>query len=132
MSRILVVRAINTIRNFSTKKPSHASAFPVEGSTFSSPVSLSNIYPKSNLDAYKPPPNLPSCPEPGKFNGFIPMNQLTVTYSRSSGPGGQHVNKTNTKTTISFHLASAEWIPESAREKLSLLVSTESIYSLFV
>ena len=122
---MLVLRAISTIRNFSTKKSPVASAFPVGESTFSSPISLSNIYPKSNLDAYTPPNDLPTSPEPGKFNGFIPMNQLTITYARSGGPGGQHVNKTNTKTTISFHLASAEWIPESAREKLSLLVSSE-------
>lgn len=28
-----------------------------------------------------------------KFDGFIPMNKLEITYSASSGPGGQNVNK---------------------------------------
>lgn len=28
-----------------------------------------------------------------KFDGFIPINRLEITYSASSGPGGQNVNK---------------------------------------
>lgn len=28
-----------------------------------------------------------------KFNGHIPVNKLEITYSASSGPGGQNVNK---------------------------------------
>ncbi|XP_051490954.1 peptidyl-tRNA hydrolase ICT1, mitochondrial [Apus apus] len=49
----------------------------------------------------------------------IPMARLTVSYSRSSGPGGQHVNKVNTKAEVRFHLASADWIPEAVREKMA-------------
>uniref|UniRef100_A0A672UQ35 Large ribosomal subunit protein mL62 n=1 Tax=Strigops habroptila TaxID=2489341 RepID=A0A672UQ35_STRHB len=45
--------------------------------------------------------------------------RLTVTYCRSSGPGGQHVNKVNTKAEVRFHLASADWIPEAVRQKIA-------------
>ncbi|NXX80539.1 ICT1 hydrolase, partial [Urocolius indicus] len=45
--------------------------------------------------------------------------RLTISYCRSSGPGGQHVNKVNTKAEVRFHLASADWIPEAVREKLA-------------
>ncbi|NXU30946.1 ICT1 hydrolase, partial [Thalassarche chlororhynchos] len=49
----------------------------------------------------------------------IPLARLTVSYCRSSGPGGQHVNKANTKAEVRFHLASADWIPEDARQKMA-------------
>ncbi|XP_030362328.1 peptidyl-tRNA hydrolase ICT1, mitochondrial [Strigops habroptila] len=49
----------------------------------------------------------------------IPLGRLTVTYCRSSGPGGQHVNKVNTKAEVRFHLASADWIPEAVRQKIA-------------
>ncbi|NXC13861.1 ICT1 hydrolase, partial [Corythaeola cristata] len=45
--------------------------------------------------------------------------RLTVSYSRSSGPGGQNVNKVNTKAEVRFHLASADWIPEAVRQKMA-------------
>uniref|UniRef100_UPI0037E7FCB7 large ribosomal subunit protein mL62 n=1 Tax=Semicossyphus pulcher TaxID=241346 RepID=UPI0037E7FCB7 len=48
----------------------------------------------------------------------IPVERLTVSYSRSSGPGGQHVNKVSTKAEIRFHLLTAEWIPEDVRRKI--------------
>ncbi|KAL2297709.1 hypothetical protein Nmel_016271 [Mimus melanotis] len=51
----------------------------------------------------------------------IPMDRLTVSYSRSSGPGGQNVNKVNSKAEIRFHLASADWIPEAVRQKMALM-----------
>lgn len=35
-------------------------------------------------------------PDPNeRFNGFIPIEKLDITYSASSGPGGQNVNKVN-------------------------------------
>ncbi|NWT19679.1 ICT1 hydrolase, partial [Vireo altiloquus] len=49
------------------------------------------------------------------------MARLTVSYSRSSGPGGQNVNKVNSKAEVRFHLASADWIPEAVREKMALM-----------
>lgn len=57
-----------------------------------------------------------------RFNGYIPMNKITVTYSRSSGPGGQNVNKLDTKVDVRFHVESAEWISEEVRERLLIRV----------
>ncbi|XP_077407212.1 large ribosomal subunit protein mL62 [Vanacampus margaritifer] len=48
----------------------------------------------------------------------VPVDRLTVSYSRSSGPGGQHVNKVNTKTEVRFHVLTADWIPEDVRQKI--------------
>uniref|UniRef100_A0A3B4BAY7 Large ribosomal subunit protein mL62 n=1 Tax=Periophthalmus magnuspinnatus TaxID=409849 RepID=A0A3B4BAY7_9GOBI len=47
-----------------------------------------------------------------------PHERLTVSYSRSSGPGGQHVNKVNTKAEVRFHVQTADWIPEDVRQKI--------------
>ncbi|NWU04466.1 ICT1 hydrolase, partial [Urocynchramus pylzowi] len=55
----------------------------------------------------------------GAWAGFIA--RLTVSYSRSSGPGGQNVNKVNSKAEVRFHLASADWIPEAVRQKMALM-----------
>jgi len=54
-----------------------------------------------------------------RFNGVIPMKKLIVDSCRSSGPGGQHVNKRNTKVSVKFHLATADWLPEETRSKLA-------------
>ncbi|XP_076366029.1 large ribosomal subunit protein mL62 isoform X2 [Tachypleus tridentatus] len=83
---------------------------------FKSAYSLDKIYPNSGL-------NVTTIPEPPKnseekFSGYIPIDKLKISYSRSSGPGGQNVNKVNTKVEIRFHLSTADWIPESARNKM--------------
>jgi peptidyl-tRNA hydrolase ICT1 len=49
----------------------------------------------------------------------IPMDQISFSFARSSGPGGQNVNKLNTKAELRFHVASARWIPEEVRSRLA-------------
>ena len=139
MNRMLKLNFVRSVRYFSTKKPPGAeelsvSAFPQQLPSFSSPFSLDKLYPKSSLDAFTPPPDVPSGPQTDQFNGFIPTNKLTITYAGSGGPGGQHMQKSHTKVCISFHLASADWIPESARSKLSALhknnINKEGIWAI--
>lgn len=59
----------------------------------------------------------------GAFNGYIPIQELQITYSRSTGPGGQNVNKVNTKVDLRFQVASAKWLNDKEKEKLIEKVS---------
>ncbi len=51
----------------------------------------------------------------------IPENELNFTFSRSSGAGGQNVNKVNTKATLHWHPASNTTIPDSVKDRLRRL-----------
>jgi peptidyl-tRNA hydrolase ICT1 len=57
------------------------------------------------------------------FTGYIPIEELDITYSTSSGPGGQNVNKVNTKVDLRFKVESAKWLNEEVRQKLIDIVS---------
>ncbi|XP_048820757.1 peptidyl-tRNA hydrolase ICT1, mitochondrial isoform X3 [Lagopus muta] len=83
------------------------------GTEFRSAYSLDKLYPPRDGGTASDPEKA----RPAALN--IPMDRLTVSYSRSSGPGGQNVNKVNTKAEVRFHLASADWIPEAVREKMA-------------
>ncbi|WP_446010336.1 alternative ribosome rescue aminoacyl-tRNA hydrolase ArfB [Candidatus Electrothrix sp.] len=48
----------------------------------------------------------------------IPAAELFFTYSRSSGKGGQHVNKVNTKVSLTFDLEAS---PSLTEEQKTLL-----------
>ena len=41
----------------------------------------------------------------------IPLDKVDFAFARSSGPGGQNVNKLNTKAELRFEIDSASWIP---------------------
>ncbi|XP_048820756.1 peptidyl-tRNA hydrolase ICT1, mitochondrial isoform X2 [Lagopus muta] len=119
------------------------------GTEFRSAYSLDKLYPPRDGGTASDPEKA----RPAALN--IPMDRLTVSYSRSSGPGGQNVNKAvnrlnclikprnaiyciekvlfflpvNTKAEVRFHLASADWIPEAHRNKINrageLIVNSE-------
>ena len=48
----------------------------------------------------------------------VPDADLTWRFSRSSGPGGQHVNTTDTRVQLSFDLAGSEAFPEEVKQRL--------------
>lgn len=48
----------------------------------------------------------------------IPVSTFEIKHARSSGAGGQNVNKVNTKVDIRFKLANATWMPILARKCL--------------
>ncbi len=48
----------------------------------------------------------------------IPDADLTWRFSRSSGPGGQHVNKTDTRVQMSFDLAGSDAFPDELKQQM--------------
>lgn len=46
------------------------------------------------------------------------MDKIKITYSASSGPGGQNVNCVNTKVDLRFQVSSATWLSQEVRTKL--------------
>ena len=61
----------------------------------------------------------------------IPDSEISFTFSRSSGPGGQNVNKLNTRATLWFNVAGSPSLSETQREmileKLPTRISREGI-----
>ncbi|VVD01286.1 peptidyl-tRNA hydrolase ICT1, mitochondrial [Leptidea sinapis] len=82
---------------------------------YKSSISLDTLYPNSSLKlstpSFTPNPN-------EKFSGYVPIEKLDITYSASSGPGGQNVNKVHTKVDLRFKVSEADWIPQEIREKI--------------
>ena len=48
----------------------------------------------------------------------VPDADLSWQFSRSSGPGGQNVNKTDTRAQLTFDLAASEAFPEHLKERM--------------
>jgi len=48
----------------------------------------------------------------------IPLREFQFTFARSSGPGGQNVNKLNTKALLRWPLVSSPSLPEAVRQRL--------------
>jgi ribosome-associated protein len=49
----------------------------------------------------------------------IPESELTFSFARSGGPGGQNVNKVETKVTVHFDFMSSRILTEQQKERLS-------------
>ena len=48
----------------------------------------------------------------------IPLSEFNFTYSRSPGPGGQNVNKVNTKVALRWNVSKSKSLPESVRTRM--------------
>ncbi|XP_028066114.1 peptidyl-tRNA hydrolase ICT1, mitochondrial-like [Camellia sinensis] len=48
----------------------------------------------------------------------IKLDHVTVNFARSGGPGGQNVNKVNTKVDMRFNVKTAYWLSERVRERI--------------
>ncbi len=47
----------------------------------------------------------------------IPEEELRLTFSRSPGPGGQNVNKVNSKATLHWPVVASPSLPEAVRAR---------------
>jgi ribosome-associated protein len=45
----------------------------------------------------------------------IPLKEFAYTFARSSGPGGQNVNKVNSKVTLHWDVTNSPSLPEDVR-----------------
>ncbi len=66
-----------------------------------------------------------------KITAALLSAELVFTTSRSSGPGGQNVNKVNTKVTLKWDISNSEIISEEEKEilssKLASKITTEGV-----
>jgi len=49
----------------------------------------------------------------------IPLDEITVQASRSSGPGGQHANKTESRIEASFDIASSATLDDAQKARVT-------------
>ena len=65
----------------------------------------------------------------------IPLSELTFTASRSSGPGGQNVNKVNTRVTLWFDVANSprlsDWQKELIPNQLPTRINKAGVLRVF-
>ncbi len=54
----------------------------------------------------------------------IPDDEIHFTAARSSGPGGQHVNKVNTRVTLLFNLEKTDSLSEEEKRRVGSRLST--------
>ena len=54
--------------------------------------------------------------QPSAIEGRDFSNELLFSASRSRGPGGQHVNKVNTKIELRFHVESSQLLSATEKE----------------
>ena len=48
----------------------------------------------------------------------VPENQLSFSYARSPGPGGQNVNKVNTRATLVFDLEATHSLSDCQKDRI--------------
>jgi ribosome-associated protein len=53
----------------------------------------------------------------------IPVSQFSFTASRSSGPGGQNVNKVSTKVEVRFCITRSPFLSNDEKEKILIALS---------
>ena len=66
-------------------------------------------------------PPLPKSYDGNFFNGPLPMKRILKRTSLSSGAGGQHVQKIQSRVTLSFEVDDADWLPLWIRERLRMM-----------
>ena len=54
----------------------------------------------------------------------IPLSELSFRFSRSSGPGGQHVNKSETRVELLFDVANSPGLTDAQRARVMRRLSS--------
>lgn len=53
----------------------------------------------------------------------IPENELTITFARSSGPGGQNVNKRETKAVVKWHVEASPTYSDQQKQRILIKIA---------
>jgi len=72
---------------------------------------------KSSLPPQRHLPELPQLPAPVALRPLARAD-VSVSFSRSSGAGGQNVNKVSTKVDMRWDVSAADWVPEEVKGAL--------------
>lgn len=54
----------------------------------------------------------------------IPEDELTFSFSRAGGPGGQNVNKVSTRVTLNFYVDGSPSLTEEQKERIRTRLTT--------
>jgi len=57
---------------------------------------------------------------------YINENEIVVKVSRSSGPGGQNVNKVNTRVTLFFDVAACQTLSQTQKQQVLARLATRA------
>ena len=62
-----------------------------------------------------------------KINNLIQLdpNEITERFSKSSGPGGQHINKVDTKVELRFFAMKSPNLSKSAKDRLKVIAGNK-------
>ncbi len=47
----------------------------------------------------------------------LPLHEIVFTFARSSGPGGQNVNKVNSKAVLKWNVVGSNYLPFEVKER---------------
>ena len=59
------------------------------------------------------------------MNTDILLTELTYKATRSSGPGGQHVNKTSTRVELYWDLLASKGISDEEKQRLEIALANK-------
>ena len=91
--------------------------------------------PRCTAPALAPPAATPAAPPLRRLSALVvtagmaptdvelPRHRVTASFSRSSGAGGQNVNKLNTKAELRFAIGEADWLDAHTAGRLRELFS---------
>ena len=66
-------------------------------------------------------------PLPVRPGTAIPLREITVRASRSSGPGGQHANTTASRIEATFDVAASEALSEAQKKRIIARLGTRVV-----